>query len=206
MASQTAWHISGEVMEACTCLASCPCNFGSDPTQLPCEVVLGWRVADGHYGEVKLSDLNVVLYGRIPGNVFDGNWTVGVYLDQRATPEEAGALGSIFSGQAGGWPAVLTPLIAEALAPKQVPIRFERIDGEPRITVPGLLEVEAERIPNPMPDQPPLDPTATGLAVPFYTGAAHIRRSRKLKLSDPGMSFECTGRSVLAGHFDYSGP
>jgi len=25
--------------------------------------------------------LNVVLYGRIPGNTFQGNWTLGVYLD-----------------------------------------------------------------------------------------------------------------------------
>ena len=48
--------------------------------------------------------------------------------------------GNIFSGQAGGWPAVLGPLIGNMLAPKQMPIRFETIDGEHRITVPGLLE------------------------------------------------------------------
>jgi hypothetical protein len=48
-------------------------------------VVIGWRIQDGTYGNTRLDGLSVVLYGRIPGNVFQGNWTVGVYLDQRAS-------------------------------------------------------------------------------------------------------------------------
>jgi hypothetical protein len=93
--------------------------------------------------------LNVVLYGRIPGNAFHGNWTVGVYLDQRADQQQAQALGNIFSGQAGGGPSVLGPLIGNLLTPRQVPIEFETVDGEHRITVPGLLEAGSERVPNP---------------------------------------------------------
>ena len=73
--------------------------IGSDPIPLPCEVVIGWRIADGHYGNTRLDGLNVVLYGRIPGNAFHGNWTVGVYLDQRADQQQAQALGgaSVFA-------------------------------------------------------------------------------------------------------------
>jgi len=105
MATEAAWRMRGDVMEACSCATTCPCNFGSDPIPLPCEVVIGWRIADGHYGNTRLDGLNVVLYGRIPGNAFQGNWTVGVYLDQRADQQQAQALGNIFSGQAGGWPS-----------------------------------------------------------------------------------------------------
>jgi hypothetical protein len=206
MATQTAWRMHGDVMEACSCATTCPCNFGSDPTPLPCEVVLGWRIEEGHYGNTGLNGLSVVLYARIPGNVFQGNWTVGVYLDQRASQQQAEALGDIFAGKAGGWPAMLRPLIGNLLAPKQVPIQFQTIDGEHRITVPGLLEVGTERVPNPMPGQPPLDPKVSDLAVPFYTGSVSVRRSRTLRLSDPGMSFQYTGRSSLIGQFDYSGP
>ena len=72
--------------------------------------------------------------------------------------------------------------------------------------VPGLLEVGTERVPNPMPGQPPLDPKVSDLAVPFYTGPASVRRSRAMTLSDPGMSFQHTGRSSLVGRFDYNGP
>jgi hypothetical protein len=148
----------------------------------------------------------VVLYGRIPGNAFQGNWTVGVYLDQRADQQQAQALGNIFSGQAGGWPSVLGQLIANLFAPKQVPIQFETVDGEHRITVPGLLEVGSEQVPNPFSGQLPLDPKVSELAVPFYTGAVRVRRSRTLRLTDPNMGFEYSGRSALIGSFDYSGP
>jgi hypothetical protein len=206
MATQTSWRMRGDVMEACSCATTCPCNFGSDPTPLPCEVVIGWRIQDGNYGNTRLDGLSVVLYGRIPGNVFQGNWTVGVYLDQRASQQQAQALGDIFAGNAGGWPAMLSSLIGNLLPPKQVPIQFQTVDGEHRITVPGLLEVGSERVPNPLPGQPPLDPKVSNLAVPFYTGPVSVRRSRTLRLSDPEMSFQYAGRSSLVGQFDYSGP
>jgi hypothetical protein len=169
-------------------------------------VILGWRIEEGHYGNTQLGGLNVVFYARMPGNIFQGNWTAGVYLDERANQQQAEALGSIYSGQAGGWPAVLSALIANPLAPKQVPIQFETVDGEHRITVPGLLEVGTEQMPNPLPGQPPLDPKVADLAVPFYTGTARVRRSRILRLTDPNMGFDHSGRSSLMGHFDYSGP
>jgi len=206
MATQTSWRMRGDVMEACSCATTCPCNFGSDPTPLPCDVVLGWRIQDGNYGNTRLDGLNVVLYGRIPGNVFQGNWTVGVYLDQRASQQQAQALGDIFAGNAGGWPAMLSSLIGNLLAPKQVPIQFQTVDGEHSITIPGLLEVGSERVPNPLPGQPPLDSKVSNLAVPFYTGSVSVRRSRTLRLTDPGMSFQYAGRSSLVGQFDYSGP
>ena len=206
MATQTSWRMRGDVMEACSCATTCPCNFGSDPTPLPCEVVIGWRIQDGNYGNTRLDGLSVVLYGRIPANVFLGNWTVGVYLDQRASQPQAQALGDIFAGNAGGWPAMLSSLIGNLLPAKQVPIQFQTVDGEHNITIPGLLEVGSERVPNPLPGQPPLDPKVSDLAVPFYTGSVNVRRSRTLRLSDPGMSFQYTGRSSLVGQFDYSGP
>ena len=101
MATQTSWRMRGDVMEACSCATTCPCNFGSDPTPLPYEVVIGWRIQDGNYGNTRLDGLSVVLYGRIPANVFLGNWTVGVYLDQRASQPHAQALGDIFARNAG---------------------------------------------------------------------------------------------------------
>ena len=119
MATQTAWRMHGDVMEACSCATTCPCNFGSDPTPLPCEVVLGWRIEDGNYGDTRLDGLSVVLYGRIPGNVFQGDWTVGVYLDQRASQPQAQALGDIFAGNAGGWPSMLSSLIGNSCPPSR---------------------------------------------------------------------------------------
>jgi hypothetical protein len=200
------WRLTGSAMEACRCAVTCPCNFGSDPTEVPCQAILAWQIADGQYGETQLQDLNLVAYFEIPGYAFKGGWTLGVYLDERADADQAEALGAIFSGQAGGWPAVLSALIAKPLPAKQVPITIEMADDNVRVSVPELLEVATERVPNPLPGAPPLDLKVGNLAVPFYTGEVDVRRSITLKLTDPNLSFEYSGRSSLIGNFEYSGP
>lgn len=148
----------------------------------------------------------MIAYLQIPGNAFAGNWTLGFYLDERATEPQAEAISAIFSGKAGGWPAALGPLIANPIPPKRVPIEYEIVDGEARVVVPGLLEVGTEHVPNPFPGAPPLDLKVSNLAVPFYTGTADVRRSTILKLTDPDLSFEYLGRSALIGRFEYEGP
>ena len=158
------------------------------------------------YGDTRLDDLNLVLYVSIPGYAFEGGWTGGVYLDERASPDQAAALGTIFSGQAGGWPDVVSALFSKQFDPKQVPIRIETSDGNRQIEVPGLVDVGTERVPNPMPDQPPLNPQVDALAVPFYTGPVQVRRTKVLRLTDPNMSFEHSGSSSLVGSFEYAGP
>jgi hypothetical protein len=202
----TAWRLSGDAMEACRCAVTCPCNFGSDPTDIPCGAIIGWHIADGEYGDIALNDLNLVAYLQIPGNAFQGNWALGYYFDERANPKQAEALGAIFSGKAGGWPAVLSALIATSFPPRQVPITFELADDNVRVTVPGYLEVATERVPNPLPGAPPLDLQVSNLAVPFYTGTVAVRRSTTLTLTDPNLSFRYPGRSSLIGAFDYRGP
>lgn len=200
------WHLTGDAMEACRCAVTCPCNFTSDPTEIPCNSIIGWHIAEGQYGDTPLNDLNLIAYFQIPGNAFAGGWTLGYYLDERASPEQVEALGAIFGGQAGGWPAAFAPLIGTPIPPKQVPIRYELVNGEVQVSVPGLLEIGTEHVPHPMPGLPPLDLKVTNLAVPFYTGTADVRRSTILKLTDPDLSFEYLGRSALIGHFDYQGP
>ncbi|HZA24040.1 MAG TPA: DUF1326 domain-containing protein [Dehalococcoidia bacterium] len=204
MTTATQWRMRGDVMEACSCDVTCPCNFGGDPTQLPCQAILGLSIQEGNYGNTRLDNLNAVFVLSFPGNPFDGNWTIGTYIDQRASPEQMEALGAIFSGQAGSWFAAVSGLITNPLPPKQVPISFEKVDGNARITVPGLLEVGGEAVPNPMGGE--LDTKVSALAVPFYNGEASVRRASVLKVTDPDLSFEYAGTSSLIGQFDYSGP
>jgi hypothetical protein len=53
---------------------------------------------------------------------------VGVYLDEAASDSQAERLGSVLSGQLGGPPAMLGPLIGEMLGVEKAPIRFSE-DG-----------------------------------------------------------------------------
>jgi hypothetical protein len=206
MTTGAAWRLRGEILEVCSCAVTCPCNFGGDPTSLPCDAVWGLHIRQGNQGSTQLNDLNVVLYFRIPGKVMEGNWTLGAYLDQRASQQQVQALGSILTGQAGGMFAALGGLIGKALPPKQAPIRFETVNGEHRVTVPGLVEAGSEKIPNPMPEQPPMDTKVTGLMVPIFGGTSNIRRSTAVKVTDRGLPFAFSGRSSVTGQFDLKGP
>ena len=206
MTTGTSWRLRGDILEVCSCNVTCPCNFGGDPSQSPCDAAWGLHITTGNYGNTRLSGLNVVLYFRIPGKVFDGNWTLGACLDQRANQQQQQALGAILTGQAGGFFAALSGLIGRALPPKQLPIRFETVDGDHRVTVPGLLEVGSERVPNPMPGQPPMDTKFSGGLIPIFAGRTSVRRSAVVRVRDPNLSFEYRGRSALTGRFDAQGP
>src|SRR5262249_57668147 len=89
--ASTAWRMRGDAFEACSCNVTCPCNFASDPTLGFCEVIVAWRIQEGLYGNTRLDGLNLVQYIRMPGNLWQGNWTAGFYLDQRATPQQVQA-------------------------------------------------------------------------------------------------------------------
>jgi hypothetical protein len=141
-----------------------------------------------------------------PATHFKGAGPSAITSTSGPTQKQAEALGAIFSGKAGGWPAVLSALIAKPLPPRQVPIAFELADDNLSVSVPGYLEVATERVPNPLPGAPPLDLQISNLAVPFYTGTVAVRRSTTLKLTDPNLSFEYPGRSSLIGAFEYRGP
>ena len=92
MTSAASWRMQGDILESCSCNITCPCNYGGDPTELPCEAVLGFRIQEGNYGNTSLGNLNFVIYAQIPGKVFDGGWTLGVFLDERASQEQVEAL------------------------------------------------------------------------------------------------------------------
>ncbi len=206
MTTTVSWQMKGDIMEMCSCNTVCPCNYGGDPSKLPCEAVICFRIEEGAYDSTELGGVNVVLYFQIPGKPFEGNWTLGVYLDQQATQSQAEAIGSIFSGQAGGWFEAFSGLIGNAIPPKIVPIKFETKDGEHTVTIDGVLEAASEKIPHPMPGAGDLDTQVTGMAVPFFTGPVNVRRSTILKLTDPDLSFEYSGKSANTARFEYSGP
>jgi hypothetical protein len=54
----------------------------------------------------------------------EGNWRVGVYLDDAASDRQAARLGAVLSGKLGGPPAMLGPLIGEMLGVEKTPIAY----------------------------------------------------------------------------------
>src|SRR5215469_14702664 len=105
---QTRWHITGDFLENCNCTVVCPCTFSPNPplTRVPtpgfCEWAWGFHITSGNYGDVPLDGLNVAMFGYSPGIMAEGNWSVALYLDERANEQPRQALEAIFTGSAGG--------------------------------------------------------------------------------------------------------
>lgn len=149
----TAWRLSGDYFENCSCDVVCPClispkpQLTSKPTQGVCDVPLAFHIETGNYGDIRLDGLNVVLIVHTPGPMGEGNWTAAVYIDERADDKQTEALGAIFTGAAGGPMAVLAPLIATNLGTKKVPIKYQ-VDGNKRSAeIPNVLKIAVEPLP-----------------------------------------------------------
>jgi hypothetical protein len=68
----------------------------------------------------------------IPGRLGRGNWTVALFVDEKASAYAAKALTWIMTGRAGGSTALLKILAGSFLGTRQVPVSYE-VQGETRV-------------------------------------------------------------------------
>jgi hypothetical protein len=140
------FHVDGDYFESCSCQVSCPCIFLAPATEDACDVLFAWHIRSGEMDGVSLEDLNVALAAHSPKRMTEGGWKVALYLDERADPDQAKALGAIFSGQAGGHLANVAPLIGTVTGVHSAPIRFERDGGRRSVRVGDVLEMDVDEL------------------------------------------------------------
>jgi len=133
-----AWTLRGELTLSCSCTVFCPCTLSlglAPPTEGYCQTWAGIRIDEG-----RLGDVNVGLIIEIPGLMSRGNWTAGLFVDERASIYAVKALTKIFTGRAGGSTHLLSILVGQFLGVRQAPITYE-VDGETRIfQVPKIID------------------------------------------------------------------
>src|SRR5689334_10469167 len=147
-----AWNASGDYFETCTCDYLCPClssNLTAPPTKGDCVFAFAFRVDRGAFGGVSLDGLCFALAGVAPGPMGQGNWKVGLIVDERADAAQQNAIATITSGTAGGPMAALAPLIASFLGAEKKPIRFEKNGLRRSVSIPGILDQGVEGTPSP---------------------------------------------------------
>jgi hypothetical protein len=112
-----AWNLEGTYFESCSCETPCPCtvsmSLGADLDY--CRVVLAFNVASGDVEGVDVGGTAAAMVVDAPKVMTDGGWKVGLYVSDGASDEQTDALGKVFSGQLGGPPAALAPLLGEFL-------------------------------------------------------------------------------------------
>jgi hypothetical protein len=124
--AKPAWKLSGELEEACSCRAACPCWFKSLPSRMTCDGAQVVFITKGRYGKTSLDGLAVGEFVQSPEHksMFEsfGNWNFEyVYIDERANEEQRQALKEVS--------AHLFPLAAKTREFRFVPIT-RTIQGE----------------------------------------------------------------------------
>jgi hypothetical protein len=129
------WNLTGSYVETCSCELMCPCNLSFDhgATYDFCRVVLVFNIREGAVEGTDISGRKVALVADTPKVMTDGNWRVGVFVDDGASDAEFDQLVRVFGGQLGGPMAGLAPLIGEMLGAERAAI--EIVDDGLRHTV-----------------------------------------------------------------------
>jgi len=101
---KTPWKITGQLEEACSCDAACPCWFNSKPTKMTCGGGQVLFIQKGNYGKVKLDGLAIAGMGQSPeGQTMMesfGNWEFLLQLHRRES--DSGTTQSIGSDRCEG--------------------------------------------------------------------------------------------------------
>ena len=202
-AVSTPWKIEGDYFEACNCPSTCPCIFLADPTYGDCKLTIAWHIDKGNYGPLQLNGLNVAGIFYAPGNMVKGpKWKAALYLDQSAGKEQAEALGKIFSGQEGGFPATVASFIGEVLGVKSAKIDFIVEGKKRRLRIPNTLELELEGVTGADPDKEATISNPALYGSPGFNPV--IARSSKYTYHDHELDWDNSGKNAFYSRFKYA--
>jgi hypothetical protein len=145
-----AWKIEGQYMETCNCAFLCPCvpsNLAARPTEGDCKFAVAMRIDKGAKDGVKLDGLSFIVLVHSPGVMAEGNMTVGLIVDERATDKQVEAISAIATGSAGGPMAALGPLVGKIAGVEKRPIRFETDGMKHSVKAGELVDQACEGVP-----------------------------------------------------------
>lgn len=200
-----AWRLEGTYVENCNCDVVCPCGasgFAAPADNERCNAVLAWHIDSGEVDGTDVSDRSVVLVLDSPRQMSEGNWRVGMFMDDRASDEQAEKLGGIFSGQMGGPLANVVPLISENLGMEVASIEHVDDGLRHRIKVGDAIDVEIEDLRSPFDPDGPL-PKLTETKHPANSS---LTPSRGLSgsVSGLGVDFSGEGKSGFSTPFSWT--
>ena len=143
-----AWKLKGSYAETCSCELMCPCNLSFDhgATYDYCRAALAFNIREGEIEGTDVGGLKAVFIIDTPKVMTEGNWKLGVFIDEQATDEQAEKLTKVFTGQLGGPMEALAPLVGEMLGVERVAI--EMVDDGVRhsVRVGDAIDFEIEDI------------------------------------------------------------
>jgi hypothetical protein len=190
------WKISGELEEACSCNAACPCWFNSLPSRMNCGGVQVLFIKKGHYGKTKLDGLALAHFGQSPdGQTMMesfGKWNFSyLYIDEKATPEQREALEAIGK--------TVMPFASSGNAKIQYAPITRTVEGKDnKITVGSAGTFQGHPVEGGLGGYPKIvnPPGADPIHHEYTQGQA-----AKLIYSDAGQNWNLEGKNYMRGQF-----
>jgi hypothetical protein len=194
----TPWKISGDLEEACSCDAACPCWFDSKPTKTNCSGGFALFINKGSYGGVSLEGLGAAFIGANKDNTTMmesmGDWKfMTMYIDEKASPEQRKALEAIMRATS---PPAAPP---ERTTVKYVPIT-RRIEGtEHIVTIGNVGGFSAHVLPGGMGGSPRIvnPPGADPIHKEYEQG-----RTTRQTYTDAGQKWDWSNSNYMFGRFE----
>jgi hypothetical protein len=199
-----AWRLAGEFVVSCSC-DWCPCAISlgrAQPTGGRCYSWFAFRLDAGRAGTVDLGGLCLALLLEVPGRMAEGNYALGLFLDERASPGQGEALERIFTGQAGGPPGWWGSVVTQYLGARAVPISYETEGWRRRVSIPKVLdgtieaEIGADRT----------TPMQITNMLYWMGSTVSLARGARSRIRGFGRNWDLSGRSAEFAPFDWQGP
>jgi hypothetical protein len=142
------WKLDGSYFETCSCDVVCPCtaSLALGATKDRCNATLVFNVKSGEVEGTDVGGLTVAAIVDSPKVMSEGNWHVGVVIDDAASDEQAQKLGAVFSGALGGPMEALGPLVAENLGVERLPIEVQEDGLRHSIRIGDAIDFEIEDV------------------------------------------------------------
>ena len=198
-----AWNIKGTYFETCSCELMCPCNFsmahGAHYDR--CRVTLVFNITEGEVEGTDVGGFTVAAIADTPKVMTDGNWRLGVFIDDKTSDDQAEKLIGVFSGQLGGPMGGLAPLIGENLGVERAPIDVHEEGLRHSVRIGDAIDFEVE-------DVVPFG-IETGeparLAGIFHPASSEFRAAEATRTRINAFGIEYEGKSALsASQFSWS--
>jgi hypothetical protein len=143
-----AWNLKGSYVETCSCDLICPCNatFDHGATYDYCRVTLAFNIREGEIEGTDIGGLKVVVVADTPKVMTDGNWRLGLFIDEGATDEQGDKLAQVFGGQLGGPMGALVPFVGEVLGVERAAIEVQDDGLNHRVRVGDAIDFEIKDI------------------------------------------------------------
>jgi hypothetical protein len=206
-----AWSMEGQLFECCNCEVVCPCSSypfgGADYDR--CITVFGFRIDSGEIEGVDVAGTKAAVAGDLPKYFLDGNWRVGLLIDEAASDEQAAKLAAVFTGELGGPLAAVSGLVSENLGVERVPMEFSAEGGTHVLTVgnQGRLAI-TDLVPTGVENGPPARLRSTEFHP--VTAAGLSDGEVTLSRAEAGSDLEAFGmhwrpKAALRAHFSWKG-